>query len=82
MAFAVLVSGVVTGWAAWQAAFAPTEAFLAQRLGGAVTAMVLWAMLGIFMVAGYMLALKIGVRFIKGKNEGFSDKIIICKGFR
>lgn len=82
MAFGVLIPGVVSGWAAWQVLFAPIEQFLAQSLGGAVTALTMWAILGIFMVAGYLLAFKIGTRFITKNSSGNSAPVIDCQAFQ
>jgi uncharacterized membrane protein YphA (DoxX/SURF4 family) len=64
-AFVVLMPGVVAGWAAWQLGFATLEESLVRHIGGPAAALVLWAAHGVALIAGYVLALKVGGRFVR-----------------
>lgn len=61
----VLLCGLVVGWAVWSLAYPALEPLAVNRFGGPGGALVLWALLGIALVVGYVAAFRVAARLLR-----------------
>lgn len=64
LAAMTLLLGVVAGWAVWQVAYPYLEPVALARLGAAGGALALWGLLGPCLAAGFLVAFRVGRRWI------------------